>query len=64
MEPETMIEAADMGNTWMNAERSSSIPDSPLDMAPVQRMANAVMEQITIVSKKTSNAPHTPCWNG
>ena len=40
------------------------MPEVPLTMAPLERMASAVREQMTMVSKNTSKAPQTPCWKG
>ena len=54
-----MIDATDNGSTLANAVSNSSIPDSPSAIAPVEWIASAVMEQIRMVSKNTSNAPHT-----
>ncbi len=43
---------------------TSSMPDSPLESTPVERIANEVMVQITRVSTKTSKAPQIPCLKG
>ena len=44
IDPDTMIEATDNGSTFANACSSSSIPDSPPAIAPVERIASAVID--------------------
>ena len=50
-----------IGSTEEKAPMTNSMPDSPLERTPVDRMAKEVIVHITIVSINTSNVPHRPC---